>query len=96
MGKYFAIRNGEVIGVADTEEEIQEIVDADIADSERIIRTDYDLDEETSDTDIAFMIGHDIGYTYYEYIELDDIEEDGDYTTNEGDEFSKSELEGWV
>lgn len=96
MGKYFAIRSGEIIGAADTEEEIQEIVDADIADSERIIRDDYDLDDETSDIEVSFRVGHDIGYTYYEYIELDDIEEDGDYTTSEGDEFSKSELEDWV
>lgn len=96
MGKYFAIRSGEVIGAADTEEEIQEIVDADIADSERIIRDDYDLDDETSDIEVSFMVGQDIGYTYYEYIELDDIEEDGDYITSEGDEFSKSELEDWL
>lgn len=96
MGKYFAIRSGEIIGAADTEEDIQEIVDADIEESEKIIRDDYELDDETSDDEVSFMVGYDIGYTYYEYIELNDIEEDGDYTTGEGDEFSKSELEEWA
>lgn len=96
MGKYFAIRGGEIIGAADTEEEIQEIVNDDIAESEKIIRDDYGLGEETSDDEISYMVGYDFGSTYYEYIELDDIEEDGDYTTDEGDEFSKSELEEWA
>lgn len=94
-GKYFVIRSGEIIGVADTEEEAQEIVDDDVEDSENTIRDDYGLDDETSDAEVSFMVGQEIGYTYYEYIDLDEIDEDGDYSTDEGDEFSKSELEEW-
>ena len=94
-GKYFVIRSGEIIGVADTEEEAQEIVDDDVEDSENTIRDDYGVDDETSDAEVSFMVGQEIGYTYYEYIDLDEIDEDGDYSTDEGDEFSKSELEEW-
>ena len=94
-GKYFVIRSGEIIGVADTEEEAQELVDNDVEDSENIIRNDYDLDDETSDDEVSFMVGQEIGYTYYEFIDLDEIGEDEDYVTNEGDEFSKAELEEW-
>lgn len=94
-GRYFVIRSGEIIGVADTEEEAQELVDDDVEDSEKTIREDYCLDDETSDEEVSFMVGQEIGYTYYEYIDLDEIGEDEDYVTNEGDEFSKSELEEW-
>lgn len=95
-GKYFVIRSGEIIGVANTEEEAQELVNDDVEDSENIIRDDYDLDDETSDEEVSFMVGQEIGYTYYEYIDLDEIDEDGDYNTDEGDEFSKNELEEWM
>ena len=94
-GKYFVIRSGEIIGVANTEEEAQELVDDDVEDSEKTIREDYELNDETSDEEVSFMVGQEIGYTYYEYIDLDEIAEDEDYSTNEGDEFSKAELEEW-
>lgn len=94
-GKYFVIRSGEIIGVADTEEEAQELVENDVEDSEKIIKNDFCLDDETSDAEVSFMVGQEIGYTYYEYIDLDEVGEDEDYVTNEGDEFSKAELEEW-